>query len=325
MVGKKPVDSGAENRANKIKLRDLNLANDFNVEAAAKLIFRECVHHLRLNLARYCDHRDDIALVQIRIGLRRTRVALKIFKTIIYPETYKKLKKEFRYFGRLLGDASDLDVFLKGMLNKTCPLNGLEATYEELRSCIRLMRDQEQDQIHEAFTGERFQGLLQIFDDWIERDRSLNLGWADTDLSRRAIGPFAVGVISKGRKDLLARGSSIEALSIDDLHNVRKYVKRSRYHLRFFSSLFDQKTLSEGYHLLVQMQDCLGYVNDVREGLKLISVLGGEVRADHISNTLRLMAVIVAKASEDVENHLETFAGLWRQYESYELTEANLL
>lgn len=324
MVNENPAHSGAVKGDKIYKLPNLDLSGDFDVESAAKHLLGQCAGHLNQNFQRYCENKNEAALMQIRIGLRRTRVAMKTFKKVISPAIYKDCKNEFRYFGRLLGEARDLDVILRGMLEETCPVKGLEVAYEELRSRTQRMRDDEYSKNHKELTNGKFEDHLRFFEQWRNSDWSQHLDPTRAALLKSPVDVFAFDVIEDGKIKLLKRGASIDALSTDELHTLRKYVKRCRYHLRFFSSLFGPEKISEGYQLLVQMQDNLGYVNDVREGLKLMSCLSGEVRADHISNTLRLMAAIVQKAGDEVESHLDSFALLWQRYEAYDITRADL-
>lgn len=324
MVDEIPISSNVEEDVAPYKLPDLDLASDFDVETAAKHLFSECSHHLWRNFKRYSKYKDEASLMQIRIGMRRTRVAMRSFRFIIHPEIYKNFYREFRYFGNLLGEARDLDVFLNGMLSETCSHEGMETVYSELRHLALERRDYEYSLDQREITGGRFESQLSALDEWRKSDWSQHLGRMGASLLKGSVNSFALKVIEKGRLNLLSRGAFIDELSSEELHTVRKYVKRSRYHLRFFSSLFDHAKMREGYDLLVQMQDSLGHINDVKEGLILLSQLGGEVRADHMSDTLRLIAAIVANAGEEVEEHLKVFATLWHRYEEYDVTEAEL-
>lgn len=324
MVDNFPVVDGMENKADIYKLPTLDLTNDVDVETAAKHLFRECSHHLELNYKRYCDQKDEAALMQIRIGMRRTRVAMKAFRFIIHPETYKNFYRELRSLGQLLGYARDMDVFLKDMLREPCSHAGLEKVHAELRTLANVRREDEYRLNQREIMGGRFEAQLQAMEEWRTSDWSLHLGRMGTTFLKEPVNSFALKVMEKGRLNLLSRGAYIDELSSDELHTVRKYVKRSRYHLRFFASLFDSRKMTEGYDLLIQMQDSLGHINDVKEGLKLISELGGEVRADNISDTLRLMSAIIANAGEEVESHLKTFKNLWHRYEEFDVTEADL-
>lgn len=324
MVIENPAQPDTKKNATIYKLPNLELSRDFDVEAAAKYLLEQCAHHLRDNFQRYCENKDEAVLMQIRIGMRRIRVVMKAFKRVIKPAIYKDYKKEFRYFGRLLGEARDLDVILRGMLEDSCPVKDLEVAYEELRSRTQQMRDDEYNKNHQELTNGKFEDQLRSFEQWRSGDWFRHLDPTGAALLKSPVDGFAIDVIKKGKRKLLKHGAFIDALSVDELHTLRKYVKQSRYHLRFFSSLFDHEKISDGYQLLAQMQDSLGYVNDVREGLKLMTSLSSEVRADHISNTLRLMAVIVQKAGEEIESHLDSFSLLWHRYETFEITYDDL-
>ncbi len=315
----------SQEQAPTYKLPDLDLSEDETVEAAAKRIFKECSLHLRMNFDRFSVNRDEPALMQIRIGMRRTRVAMRVFRQIIHPEVQTKFTREYRYFGALLGEARDLDVFLAGILNEDCPLPDLEESYEELRLHALAMREEEYEVIEREIMGGRFEHQMEVFDYWRKEDWSKRLGRSGKRLLTSPLRPFAVEIIEDGRQDLLSRGASIEELSTEELHRVRKFVKRSRYHLRFFSSLFQQDKIDQGYDILVEMQDSLGHVNDVKEGLRLMGQLGAVVRADHIANILLLMAEKISEAGEEVEGHLAGFADLWHRYEDFNISEKDLL
>ncbi len=315
--------NNAKDGAEIYKLPPLDLTKDLDVETAAKYIFSECSQHLKLNFTRYAAEKDESSLMQIRIGMRRTRVAMKAFRFIIHPEVFKNFYRELRYFGNLLGDARDLDVFLRGMMCETCGYDDFREVYGELRQLALAKRDSEYRLNQREIIGGRLEGEIQALDEWRQSDWSVHLGRMGASLLGSPVSAFSLKVIEKGRLNLLSRGAFIDELSLEELHVVRKYVKRSRYHLRFFSSLFNEEKMSIGYDLLVAMQDSLGHVNDVREGLELMSQLGSEVRADRISDTLHLMAAMITTAGEEVEVHLKDFKDLWHQYEDYEITEAD--
>ncbi|MFT6557798.1 CHAD domain-containing protein [Sneathiella sp.] len=325
MVTEKRAGAGNDRPEDAYKLPPLDLRDATTVEAAARRIFKECSVHLRTNFERFVVHEDEPSLMQIRIGMRRTRVAMRVFRQIIHPEVLKNFSREYKYFGRLLGEARDMDVFLRGILSEDCPLDGLEDAYEELRHHALIMREKEYKLIAVEIRGGRFAMQLENFDNWRNEDWSKRLGRTGQKILSAAVREFALEVIEDGRQEMLSRGASIEELSTQELHKVRKFIKRSRYHLRFFASLIAAEKRHQGYDILVKMQDSLGHVNDVKEALRLMGILGGEVRADHIANILLLIAEKISEAGEEVQEHLSEFTTLWHRYEEFVITQDDLL
>ncbi|MBE7636460.1 CHAD domain-containing protein [Sneathiella sp. P13V-1] len=307
------------------KLPELNMKLCETVGDAAQQVFKECAAHLFINFERFRDNHDEASLMQIRIGMRRTRVAMQIFKPIIPPEIQKRITREFRYFGNLLGEARDMDVFLSGMLDENCPLEEMKADYAHLRYHAELMREDEYQIIEQELMGGRFEKTFKRFDKWRLSDWSSHLGRTGNKLLSSPLKPFVLDVLEDGRMNLLSKGAYIEERSTQELHRVRKYVKRCRYHLRFFSSLIHEGKLNEGYDILVEMQDTLGHVNDVKEGMLLLSRLSADVKAEHVANILTLMSVKINAASDQVADQLHAFQQSWHRFEDYAIQSDDLL
>ncbi|MFB9355563.1 CHAD domain-containing protein [Sneathiella chinensis] len=308
-----------------MQLARLVVTSEQDVEAVARTIFTESQKHLRANFDLFLKTSDAAALMQIRIGLRRLRVAMRVFRSIIHPEVRKKFDREFRYFGSILGEARDMDVFLTDILKEKCPVPAYEAAYQELRLHGEAMRQEEYDLIRRDLSGGRFSALLKEFDAWSDKNWKKKLGKTATRQLDQPIVPFALQVIEDGKAELLNMGEDIMELSTEELHQVRKYVKRCRYHLRFFWSLFESERIAVGYRLLAEMQDILGHVNDVKESLNMLARLGRQVRAELLVDVLNVIAREIVDAGEDIDTNLGQFHTLWRRYEAFNVTEDDLL
>lgn len=307
-----------------IKLPDIDLTDNPDIETAAKRIFRESVKHLKSNFKEFRKTGDPAALMQIRIGMRRIRVGLKIFQQIIPKETRSRFNREFQYFGNLLGHARNMDVFLEVTLTESAKKAPLKKAYKELNELAEIRRREEYQVISRELIGGHFESVVKDFNKWVSSDWSAKLGRAAKKFMARPVAPFALSVLEQGETDLLNQGTEDEHLSADELHDVRKYAKRARYHLRFFSSLFNEEKVREGFEILVEMQDCLGHVNDVKEGLVILSQIAEDVRADYFADVLRLVADIVTQASEEIDQHLADFGRLWDRYEAFSIGREDL-
>jgi CHAD domain-containing protein len=306
------------------KLSHIDLNESMDVETAAKVILSGCAHHLKENFRQFKEEEDPLALMQIRIGVRRMRVALYIFRPIIPKEVRSRFNREYRYFGNLLGDARNMDVFLDSVLMPEIKTKDFKKVSKELLQLGQEVRAEEYDIILHEISGGHFERLSKSFDKWLQSDWSSKLGRTARKIMASSIAPFALNAIEEGGIELLNRGADAENLSANELHELRKYIKRSRYHLRFFSSLIRQEKIDEGYDLLVQMQDYLGHINDVKEGMIILSQLSASIRAEYFAEALRFNARVYEDASREVERNLQDFLALWRKYEDFTIGKKDL-
>ena len=306
------------------KLSDIELSVSMDVEAAAKTVFLGCAHHLTVNFQQFKEEGDPLALMQIRIGVRRMRVALHIFRSIIPKEVRTGFNREYRYFGNLLGEARNMDVFLNGAFMRDIETKDFKTVLKELLRLGEELRAEEYDIIIHEISGGHFERLSKSFDKWLKGNWSEKLGRTARKIMSGPIAPFALDAIEEGSIGLLNRGADVENLSANELHDLRKYIKRSRYHLRFFSALFREQKIAEGFDLLVRMQDYLGYLNDVKEGMIILGRLSAAIRADYFSDTLRFNAYVYEDASKEVEDNRKEFLILWRKYEGFSLDKKDL-
>ena len=237
----------------------------------------------------------------------------------------KKFKGEFKYFGKRFGPARDLDELLFGMLEEKCAYPELSKAHEELRAVIQQERAQEYSKLGAELAKGRLASLLISFDEWLKEDWSENVTPDMQKIMKADIGPFAIEVIGRGQQKLFKKAASLDEKSVSELHKIRKYVKRCRYHLRFFSTLFDDTRMQEGLSALVSLQNNLGAINDVSIGLALMAKFSVQIQAEHLPDCLSLIAAEGNKASVDTKTHLSDVQKRLDAYQNFALSDADLL
>ncbi|MEH6403986.1 MAG: CHAD domain-containing protein [Sneathiella sp.] len=314
-----------EARLKTYKLPELNLRHQQSIEEAAKCIFKECAEHLQVNFDRFSADQNEKSLMQIRVGMRRTRVALQIFKDVIPEKSAKRFKREFKYFGKRFGPARDLDELLFGMLEEKCVYPELSKAHEALRVVVKQERAQEYSKLGAELAEGRLTSLLISFDAWLKEDWLENATPDAQKMMKADIGPFAIEVIGRGQQKLFKKAGSLDEKSLSELHKIRKYVKRCRYHLRFFSTLFDERRMQEGFSALVSLQNNLGAINDVSIGLDLMARFSAQIQAEHLPDCLSLIAAESKKANFDIKTHLSDVQKSLNAYQNFALSDADLL
>ena len=114
--------------------------------------------------------------------------------------------------------------------------------------------------------------------EWIEDGAWLKLR---PELRNQRVKPFAADLferrISKARK----RAKDIEGLNVHDRHKLRIAMKKLRYSIYFFESLFDgqacKKALSSHKKCLGSLQDSLGALNDIAVHQRMVTRLRNDI------------------------------------------------
>jgi len=73
---------------------------------------------------------------------------------------------------------------------------------------------------------------------------------------------FSANEQGKSWKRVSKDGANIEALSLEQRHDLRKALKDFRYTAEFFGSLYDASRVAGFVKELKKLQDVFGYVND---------------------------------------------------------------
>jgi CHAD domain-containing protein len=113
------------------------LSRKLTTEAAFKSVARACLHHLIANVPVLRAGNPE-GLHQVRVSLRRLRAAISLFSGILHDGQTETIKRELTWLTGELGQARELDVFMKKVTqapNKTKHRNkGLARLKDDLTS-----------------------------------------------------------------------------------------------------------------------------------------------------------------------------------------------
>lgn len=258
--------------------------------------------------------------MQIRIATRRIRVALRIFRDFIHPLTRQTFKEEFRAYGNQMGRARDLDVLLNGLLSEQCPPNVNAEDYRDLRFRVEKIRNHEFHKMRKKLKGRQFRNLVERFDAWCLDPLSLAKKTSYPDLNT-----FVLGTLDDARAELLLKGRDLDDYSVEDLHELRKYVKRARYNVRFFSSLLKPETVKQAYDILVPMQDSLGHVNDVSVGTKLLGRICSDVSSKKMKRYLQMNALLLEYLGRQADTEMRAYEKCWADYRTFSISKNDFI
>lgn len=252
------------------KAKAVVLSPRTSIPEAFQQIAWECLRQLQANQDMVLRGDDTEGVHQMRIGLRRLRIVLKLFK-----HRHAVLETELDWLNDLLGNARDWDV----LLHETLPAaNSLpSATHHALAELAGKAQKLAYSRLRTALNSKRYQRLLLTLGAWLH---------SDYKQTRKKLLPFADSRLQKAYDKLDISGNpgshNISSLGPEQRHKVRIAVKNLRYAADFFTSLYKGKKQAHKTRSFIenlsQLQTLLGTMNDITSAQKLLPQLTGKVR-----------------------------------------------
>ena len=246
---------------------DPELSAGMSTGHAFTLVGRTCLRHLVANVPAMLS-RDGNALHQMRVALRRLRAAISLFSVVVGDDRVGAIKTELRWLAQQCGPARDLDTLLVEVINPLRKRHANEPGLASIANMFARKRLKNYRLAQEAVQSARFRTLVLDTAEWIETGP-----WSTSeDALMRArrelpVEIFAAEQLSQRRKRIRRRGARMNSLSPQQLHRLRIQVKKARYATEFFSGLFrgkkSAKRCKEIRLSLMQLQNCLGRINDI--------------------------------------------------------------
>jgi inorganic triphosphatase YgiF len=229
--------------------------------AACEHIVQACLAQVHANEHGLLHGEDTEYLHQLRVGLRRLRVALALPREPDWRDGLAPQRDDLKWLSQVLGAARNWDVFAQELfpgLERECG----GAALAPLRRRVAKERRAALQAAREAVKGPRYQRL------WLALARLI--------VARsEAIAPGA-STLEFARQVLLRRHHRLQqyaepwALDSRTLHRVRIDAKKMRYASEFFASLWPRGKSRRFIQSLKRLQDALGYINDAAVARSLL-------------------------------------------------------
>jgi len=286
------------------KAKDMPLNTDMSVGEAFRQIVSGALNQLYSNEIPTIKGMPS-GIHQARVSIRRIRAALRAFKKSLPYDKRKAFNGEFRWFQQRLSGARDWHVFL----DETVPRirrnrPNARVNLERLQRIAVRQRRRETKEAMEVFRSRRYTRLLLQFQCWLlalERD---NREWFETELE-----PFARKVLKKTRADFLVDRRSFFRMTPDELHELRKRGKKTRYATEFFAPLWQTKSSASGISMMKALQNELGEANDAAMARQILAAL--EPKALKPS-TLEL---VHTWSDQQVRKNIKSGQVIWRKFQ----------
>ncbi len=217
---------------------------------------------------------DGEGIHQIRVGLRRLRAALSLFKEMLRGKETDRLKGELKWLTEQFGPARDLDVLISRTVAPCLRRHGETREFEMFARDLEKQRSAGFAAASAAVESGRFHRLLLDCALWLIDGKWLN---DNADLKRalreRPARIFAEEELARRRRKIVKRVRKLERLDPMGRHKLRIAVKKLRYGHKFFASLnpggLRRKDRRKTDRALKGLQNALGALNDTRVHLQL--------------------------------------------------------
>jgi CHAD domain-containing protein len=203
---------------------------------------------------------DAEGIHRMRVGLRRLRAAISLLGEILPIASTERVKTELKWLTGELATAREIDVFVT---EKIEPLGAGDAPKRGVRAIERQFaarRSEAFERARHALDMPRYRRLSIHILEWLETRRLRSEKIADAP-----IGKFAEGVMLRRLKKILKGARGLDDLAPQQRHKLRIKIKKVRYAIDFFRSLYRasaQATLDDLSEKLKRGQDTLGALND---------------------------------------------------------------
>jgi CHAD domain-containing protein len=284
------------------------------VADAFRLTLVQCRWHVAANAAVFVESREPEAIHQLRVGLRRLRVALTSFGGEFRTPQFEGVRLRAKDLAQQLAPARDLDVFVSELLEPVAGANGSQDAFSVLRRRAQEARCRAFDDAFAAMAGPRLRMFMRETSDIAD-----GRGWTFPPYQQTALNEVhayqrpaqsvAERILAHRYKKACKGARHLEKLSTAERHALRIELKKLRYAAEFFVPLFDAAQTKKFLGRLSRMQDVLGAVNDVAVAKSILGKLVSSPGHDGLSSDSELSFA----AGLVYGWHLDRAAHKWRE------------
>lgn len=286
------------------KARKLALDPVAPAEESLRRIVEEAAEQMFANEAAVLDGRDVEGVHQMRVAVRRLRAALSAFRSAMPEDRRKPLNKALRRLQVDLGPARDWDVFVEETLRPLQAESGAPKALAGFGERVEEARRRAYKAARKALGSPRY-GRLQI----------ALLRFAHTPIdhqaAQRPTAAVAAEVLTQRYETVLAAaGDDPAALEEVAKHAFRIDIKKLRYALDFFQSLYDPAAVKPWRSAAKKLQDCLGALNDAAVHAALMDAMDAPDRP--VPKSVRRR--IAAHGDRKIAAELEDLTARWEAF-----------
>ena len=243
----------------------LALTRDTLLVDAFQTLAHRAIVDLALHAEAYSEFGEPRALHALRVSTRRLKSYLATFDRLLDETGAKRVRQHLNWLLKVSAEARNIDVFAQTYLHAQSPAH--------LATVVMAAGAAAHARTRGVLASARFRGLLLDIVSWLETH-----AWRGrTDRANRALGGkikrFARKSLSRRLESLTRRTGNLRTLDPEARHEVRLKIKRLRYVLEAFASLFASGDSAPYLRSLRAIQSYLGDLNDSATAEHLVDSL----------------------------------------------------
>ena len=288
------------------------IARTASSDDAFVAIARSCLQQLVAN-DRGVIGSDDIEYIhQARVAIRRLRSAFGLFRTIVPREAVATALAEVQRVGAALGAARDWDVFVTETLPAVQHAFAADAGIASLSQGAATLRAMRRNEAIATIAAPAYTAML------IEFGRLLASRPWRTALAASAQalvdGPareFAATLFTRQLRRVRHHGKMLASLTTDELHALRIEIKKLRYAVEFFESLYPRRVVRAFLGGAADLQELLGQLNDATTTSHLLD----EIEQDTL-HLRRAGGIVLGWTAARTITDMAHLGTAWRRFEA---------
>ena len=250
----------------------LHLTGELNTREGFALIVGNCLRQLQANRAGVIRGHDTESIHQMRIGLRRLRSALRLFRK--WTKAPRAVRHELRWLNEVLGAARDSDVLYDETLPAVIAKCPSELALRKLIKSAHEIASANRTTAGLAVASARFASLMSDLAQWLEAgQRQLEHDDRRPDFSE-PLRRTSRRMLIKQHRGLISQGKQLERATSETRHRIRIEARNLRYAVECFRSMYPAKATSLYLRRLATLQDALGQMNDAAVARRLLRRMG---------------------------------------------------
>lgn len=269
------------------------------IASALQSLIASCLAHVQSNVPGALLKLDEEYLHQVRVGLRRLRVALSIARSFHADTELEALSEQVSRLCVELGRSREWDVFVTQTLAPICTRLPEHAGLREVLGASERARKHQHAGMENSLASRDFQRLLLRFGSWMHSAQ-----WADAETT---LAGFAKQTLKKRQKQVFKHGGMVAGENATLLHALRISCKKLRYSVEMFGSLYPEAKTRNYASALSELQDILGTLNDIAVAHRLLNGLDNAARHD-------TLALIRGWMEHDYAERVAEFGKAWKRF-----------
>jgi triphosphatase len=235
----------------------------------------ECLRQVAANEAAV-RRSDPEGVHQMRVGLRRLRAALSLFKDMLEGRETEAIKKDLKWLTEQLSPARDYDVLVSEGIAPVLEQHPDQQELRLLESDFEAARHKGHAVARSAVESPRYRRILLDTVLWVlDGEWRKNRDALVTALRERPVTAFVRDELKRRSRKIAKKVRRLDELSARRRHKLRIAVKKMRYACNFFEAPIAReagaKAARKFDRTLKELQSGLGKLNDIAVHARLAS------------------------------------------------------